>query len=150
MEFDDGSKYEGQWKDDLMNDEKGEYVFANGNRYIGQFCNGMIEGKGKLTIVGEGTYTGQFSKGNIEGHGKFQYDDGRVYEGQFKNCQHHGHGKLTMENGNYIYEGSFKKGMRDGIGTEMKKNVSVTKAVFKKDVLLKDKIIYFENLSVML
>ena len=41
-----------------------------------------------------------------------------------------------MDNGNNIYEGSFKKGMRDGIGTETKKNVSVTKAVFKKDTLL--------------
>ena len=41
-------KYDGNFKDDEYNDENGQYIFENGDTYIGQFKNGKKHGKGLL------------------------------------------------------------------------------------------------------
>ena len=41
-------KYEGNFKDDEYNDENGQFIFENGETYIGQFQNGKKNGKSFL------------------------------------------------------------------------------------------------------
>ena len=45
MEWNNGERYEGEWKNDLK-DGKGIHYFPNGERYEGEFKNGNAEGKG--------------------------------------------------------------------------------------------------------
>ena len=42
--------YEGDWKNDVQQG-KGTYSWANGNKYIGERKNNMFEGKGKIIFV---------------------------------------------------------------------------------------------------
>ena len=47
--YNDGKiKYEGNFKDDEYNDNNGQYIFENGDVYIGQFKNGKKHGNGLL------------------------------------------------------------------------------------------------------
>lgn len=61
----------------------------------------------------KGTYTGDCKKGKADGTGKAVGTS--TYEGEFKNGLPEGKGKYTWSNGDYYY-GSWKKGMKDGMG----------------------------------
>ena len=45
MLFDDGSKYEGHFKDEML-DGIGSLIYANGNHSVGEFKKSLISGKG--------------------------------------------------------------------------------------------------------
>jgi len=47
MEYKNGDRYSGEWKDDFMNG-RGLMNYANGDKYDGDFIKGKKEGKGKL------------------------------------------------------------------------------------------------------
>ena len=76
-------KYDGEWKNDLM-DGKGTLYFRNGNKYEGEFRNNTIEGKGKF-IYTEDVYEGDYKDCEKEGKGAYFFNDGDVYEGDWKN-----------------------------------------------------------------
>ena len=63
-------------------------TYANGHVYVGQWKNGLFEGRG--------TYT---------------WTDGRVYEGDWKEDKKHGQGKMTSADGNVIHEGRWENGV---------------------------------------
>ncbi|HMY67039.1 MAG TPA: hypothetical protein PL163_10330, partial [Leptospiraceae bacterium] len=71
--YNDGSKYEGDFKDGKMNGE-GALTFANGDSYKGNFANDMFSGKGT-----------------------YKYANGDIYEGDFKNDLFDGNGVLTTK-----------------------------------------------------
>ena len=57
-----------------------------GTKYEGQFKNGRHHGIGKLSYEATGdTYEGDWVDGEIEGEGKFNFSNGDVFLGQFKN-----------------------------------------------------------------
>jgi hypothetical protein len=118
---------------------RGVYVSAQGDRYEGEFRNGLMEGQGHWRIVGDGAYRGGMKDGLYHGTGRFDYEDGSVYEGSFAEGvyegqgawvhpdgesylgQHHqgrrhGVGRYTWRNGDY-YEGAFDRGYMHGPGT---------------------------------
>jgi len=55
-----------------------------GTRYEGQFKNGKHHGKGKLTYEATGDcYDGNWVDNDIDGEGKFTFGNGDVFEGEF-------------------------------------------------------------------
>ena len=61
---------------------KGKIIFYNGNYYIGQFKNGLRNGKGtEYYKNGNIKYEGDFIDGIREGNGKYIYENGSYYIG---------------------------------------------------------------------
>ena len=71
MTFQDGSKYEGEFKDEI--DMEGTETFVNGDIYEGEFKYGQLNGQGPIT-----------------------HTDGRICRVQ--RCTYNGQGILTADN----------------------------------------------------
>ena len=131
-------KYYGGFIDNIKNGNGVEY-FENGNKkYEGGFMNGQKAGKGwEFYENGNVKYSGYFLDGQKNGCGIENYEDGhKKYEGSFMNDMYEEKGtfyyeKKKINNGNqslYInninikekiyYEGYWKKGKREGNGSE--------------------------------
>lgn len=78
----------------------GEYE----STYVGEYKNGIREGKGKFTHKDGSTKIGTFINGQLMGYGTMESDDGSSYEGNFINYRFHGKGKMRWGNGS-VFEG---------------------------------------------
>jgi hypothetical protein len=122
--FPSGNKYIGQFKDGHMNGH-GTFLFNNGNKYIGQFNNGDFNGEGTMNYVNGDIYNGQFLNGSIHGSGILTFANGNKYIGNFENNERSGYGVLEYVSGNK-YEGQWRNNLRDGVGTFTKSNQILT------------------------
>ena len=85
-----------------------KYIYDDEQYYIGQFKNGLKDGKGTLYYKnGNIEYEGDFKKGKYDGEGKYIYESGDYYIWQFKEGLCHGKGKEYDKNGNIISEGEW-------------------------------------------
>ena len=116
MIFDNGAKYEGQWKNDKKN---GKGVFTSSHYYD---CENFVGMK----------YEGEFKDDKFDGYGITTYTNGDRYEGEWKNNKQYGSGTVTYFNGEK-YEGEWKEGMFDGIGTFFLKNGERFEGRFKNN-----------------
>lgn len=73
----------------------------------------MYNGEGKYRWSDGGIYTGTFRNDLQHGYGTLVEPDGTEYCGKFYEDNYHGEGRL-VEKG-IIYEGTFKKGKKNGI-----------------------------------
>jgi len=136
--YNDGSKYEGEWKqgraagkgrcevsngtvlegefaDDLPHGHAKE-TRADGSIFEGSFENGKKTGKGRWQSVEEGwTYTGDFKDDYYEGFGQYEWSDGRVYTGEWKQNQFDGYGRMVWADGR-MYEGAYREDKKNGVG----------------------------------
>lgn len=78
--------------------------------YNGYVVANKMSGFGTLTFENGDKYEGNFKNGIFNGQGTFTSASGWVYEGQFKNGLAHGQGKLTTET-QVVYQGKFEQGM---------------------------------------
>ena len=163
---------------DIIDDDKELYDYSinyfyniNGDKYIGNFKNGLKEGYGVLFYDeedelerisyeghfqndkqnGEGTiywincnYEGDWKDGIIEGKGVMKYDNGAKYEGEWKNGKFEGKGILYDYNGD-IYEGDWRNYRREGKGVEYYNDGDIYKGDFKNDIREGYGIIYYND-----
>jgi len=108
-----GDKYTGQYKDGKR-DGRGVYQYANGDIYEGQYQDGLFNGHGIFRFFNGDIYNGQFEAGLFHGTGSFS-TDAFQYVGGFKEDQFHGHGVCTFHNGEQ-FEGTFAADQRNGFG----------------------------------
>ncbi|MTB64462.1 hypothetical protein GGG87_05595 [Streptococcus sp. zg-86] len=78
--------------------------------YQGTLVANKMSGQGSLTFENGDKYKGEFKNGIFNGKGTYVSATGWTYEGEFKNGIADGNGKLTTES-NVIYEGRFKQGI---------------------------------------
>ena len=137
MIYNNGAKYEGEWKDnkkhgkgifisshylncennpglkydgEFFNDKfdgYGKVVYSNGDKYEGEWKNNKQHGRGTLINFTGTKFEGEWLNGKIEGIGKYYMNNGDIYEGHFSDNKFNGYGKYFYNNGNYI-EGIFK------------------------------------------
>jgi len=69
---------------------KGVLMYANGNRYEGEWENDVINGHGTLFYADGDKYEGQWSQGKMHGTGTYTYADGDQYTGEWCDDQRHG------------------------------------------------------------
>ena len=58
---------------------------SNGDNYIGEFKNGLFDGKGQLTDKNGNVFDGDFVKGKKEAFGVIITNKGEKIEGKYKN-----------------------------------------------------------------
>jgi hypothetical protein len=71
-------------------DGKGTVTFPGGQKYVGQFKNGLREGKGTMTFpdtrtsAGQKQYEGEWKEDKPSGKGTVTFYDGRKFVGEWK------------------------------------------------------------------
>ncbi|HSB97497.1 MAG TPA: hypothetical protein VLC91_13655 [Spongiibacteraceae bacterium] len=87
----------------------GEVTFNNGDRFNGEFKNGRIDGKGTWTSGTSGnTYTGNWRNGRRAGEGTYNWAHGtQQYVGEWADDKRQGQGTFTWANGDR-FEGEFR------------------------------------------
>ena len=114
MTFPNGERYEGEFKDGLFHGW-GVYVFQNGDRYEGEFVEDRMSGEGTMAYKNGNVYKGQFHNGVRYGQGLLTFKNGDVYDGEFKDNVRHGQGEYKFANGTR-YTGDFQNNQRHGKG----------------------------------
>jgi len=113
---------------------KGEYIFANGDLYVGEWNNGQKHGEGKF-IYANGCYIGQSKNGQRHGKGEYIFANGDLYVGEWNNGQKHGKGQYISANGDR-YVGEWRDDKMDGYCRyENKTGVTVIEGYWKDDLL---------------
>ena len=123
-------RYIGDFKDGVP-DGKGLHYYRTGEKYEGYFKKGVREGKGVYYYKNGDRYEGDFKNNRIEGKGILYHINGDKYEGEFKNDKPEGKGKTTMSNGDW-YEGFHKNGIPEGKGIAHYSNGERYEGDFKK------------------
>ena len=114
QEFSDGSKYIGDFVNGKMSG-KGKYIWKDGSYYEGDFVDGNFQGYGVRVYPSGSRYEGYWVNDLPSGKGKYTWVDGDYYEGDFLNDKFHGHGKYVYSNGD-CYEGAYVNNNRTGKG----------------------------------
>ncbi len=112
--FDDGSVYNGEWRDEGKGDGKlrsgrGVFTQPDGTTYEGEWVNGRREGQGTLTLQNGDQYVGGFSAGCFQGQGNFVSKGGSSYSGEWRAGKMDGVGELVDSNGGR-FRGIFRQG----------------------------------------
>jgi hypothetical protein len=114
VSYPNGDRYEGEFKNGLL-DGWGVYYYRNGDRYEGEFRADMKCGKGTLVYASGDRYVGAFDKDMRWGDGSITYGNGDKFVGDFRDDTMNGKGTVTYANGNQ-YAGDFKNGLKHGSG----------------------------------
>lgn len=85
IQFNDGSKYCGDFSQAGKIDGHGSISFTNGDYYSGQFSNGVRQGTGTYTWNNGDVYKGNWSDDAMSGNGRYTGINGIVYDGTFLN-----------------------------------------------------------------
>ncbi|DBA84719.1 hypothetical protein WJX77_004824 [Trebouxia sp. C0004] len=112
--FAGGDRYVGQWKEGLPEGE-GKYVWADQSTYEGGWKDGKKDGLGTYWWPTGASYKGEWSDGSMHGVGTFESPDGTRYQGGWARDLKQGLGKKWFPNGD-TYEGLWKGGKPDGPG----------------------------------
>lgn len=124
-----GSKYEGEFLNDLKHGQGIEY-FSNGDIYKGNYFNDNINGKGIEYYNNGNIYKGDFKDNKRDGIGIFEYfENCLIYEGEFRNNKKNGVGVLYYNNG-AVFHGEFKEGQKSGFGICYYKDGSIFEGEF--------------------
>jgi len=115
VQLPDGAVYKGEYKNGLF-DGEGQLVWSNGNRYVGEFRQGLKHGKGRDMLASGTVYDGDFVNGFWEGQGTLETGTGGTYVGEFKQGMLSGKGKYVSFDGK-VYDGDFKNNRMNGKGS---------------------------------
>ncbi len=63
----------------------GTMEYPDGSKYVGEYKDGIWNGMGKYTFPTGANYVGEFSNGQYNGRGTYTSEDGKVESGTWKN-----------------------------------------------------------------
>mmetsp|Transcript_27843 Transcript_27843/g.42984 ORF Transcript_27843/g.42984 Transcript_27843/m.42984 type:complete len:698 (+) Transcript_27843:57-2150(+) len=93
----------------------GELAWKNGDKYVGKFKDGFIEGRGTMTFRDNTEYSGQWKRNKFHGDGTRRFHNGNVYNGNYTDGKRQGQGKCYFANGD-MYVGDWKDDTIHGFG----------------------------------
>eukprot|EP00928_Gymnodinium_smaydae_P019741 TRINITY_DN17593_c0_g1_i1.p1 TRINITY_DN17593_c0_g1~~TRINITY_DN17593_c0_g1_i1.p1 ORF type:complete len:1170 (-),score=191.75 TRINITY_DN17593_c0_g1_i1:88-3486(-) len=127
--------YSGSWLHGERHGE-GQCEFADGSRYVGQWCRSRYHGKGAFHAAsgapssagaapsaaaaetnqpGCESYDGEWVEGRREGQAEWRDGRGGVFKGWFKDGQLQGDGEAKLASGDH-YRGQWRQGRKHGAG----------------------------------
>ncbi len=130
--FPNGDRYEGEFENGLFHGW-GVYRYANGDRYEGEFEKDMKHGQGVFLFRNGDIYTGPFRHNMKHGRGRLAFANGDRYVGEFADNAIRGKGMMLYRNGNR-YAGDFSNGLKHGNGTFSFANGDTYKGSFRNDL----------------
>jgi len=113
--LEDGTKYEGEWKEDMRNGQ-GTVTFTDGTKYTGGWLNDQMHGKGTYTWPNGNKYVGDLQYDKLEGQGTFTTAAGDKYSGTWANSKRNGQGTMEFADGSK-YTGEWMDNYMHGKGT---------------------------------
>ncbi len=113
--WEDGDKEIGNFLNGSLNGE-GEIIWSSGNYEKGNYVNGQLEGMGTWKNAKGDKYVGEWKKDLKDGKGTYTWFNGDNYVGEYKKNVRDGFGKYYYSDGNY-YEGEWSEGYENGKGT---------------------------------
>jgi len=132
VSFPNGDRYEGEFRNGLMHGW-GVYVSKLGDRYEGMFANDLRNGSGTQTTTSGDRYTGMFVSGIRHGLGSLAQSDGSRYAGDFRNDMINGRGVMYYPDDSK-YAGDFMNGRKHGKGVIRFPNGDVYEGEFRADL----------------
>ena len=132
VSFPNGDRYEGEFRNGLMHGW-GVYVSKLGDRYEGRFENDIRHGQGTLSTTSGERFTGTYVNGIRHGRGSLTRSDGTRYAGDFRNDLINGRGVMYYPDGSK-YAGTFTNGKRHGQGVIRFPNGDVYEGEFREDL----------------
>ena len=94
---------------------------AGGDKYVGEWKDGQLNGQGTFTWATGEKYVGEFKDSNRHGQGTHIFADGNKYVGEQKDDKRHGQGTFYYLANNQFkgdkYIGEFKDDKKNGQGT---------------------------------
>jgi len=112
--FENGNKFVGKWKSGNINGF-GQYTWEEIGSYQGNWLDGKKHGYGEMVWIDGSKYEGGWALDEFNGYGTYYYNNGDIYKGEWKNGNKNGKGIFTWKSGN-IYEGNWINGKRTGNG----------------------------------
>lgn len=109
-----GDKYIGKFNDGYI-DGRGTIYFRDGTEYAGQWKKNRFHGEGTRRFQNGNVYNGNYVDGKRQGQGKCYFANGDMYVGDWKGDTIHGFGRYYYNNG-HSFEGMFRDGKRNGRG----------------------------------
>lgn len=109
-----GETYFGEWTDSKFHGI-GQYIFYDGNIYEGTFVDGSRNGAGVFTFENGLLYKGNHINEAFNGSGVMIWPTGDRYEGEWRADNQNGYGIMVWTDGDR-YEGEWKNGKRTGKG----------------------------------
>jgi TonB family protein len=113
--FNDGNRYVGEFKDGKLNGQ-GTYISTSGVKLVGEFKDSQLNGQGTVTHPNGEKTVGEFKDGKRNGQGTNTFASGNKYVGQFKDDAYNGQGTFTFASGDK-YVGEWKDNRHNGQGT---------------------------------
>jgi hypothetical protein len=95
------SVFKGQLKDGRPEGQGALMVFTTGLSYIGDWHDGLMNGRGVLRLENGDKYDGEFLAGKMSGQGRYAATDGSVFIGSFRDGQKDGEGLLLRPDGSF-------------------------------------------------
>ncbi|MCF0114660.1 MAG: hypothetical protein HUJ56_04850, partial [Erysipelotrichaceae bacterium] len=144
--YSDGSTYKGRLNGGKPHGQ-GKFIGANGTAYYeGDFKDGKRSGygTGTETSTDGNKYEGEFRNGLWHGKGTITYANGSMYEGQLKYRQRDGYGIMIYEDGT-TYEGSWEKSKRSGQGRFQSSNGTISEGEWREDKMIRISKMTFVN-----
>lgn len=105
--FADGDTYQGDWHEGKIHGN-GIYTFADGSRYEGSWKDGIKSGCGLYVFANGDSYSGEYLNGNRHGQGTYTWGSGRKYVGQWAFNRRNGFGTLYDRNGSVLFQGQWR------------------------------------------
>ncbi len=109
-----GEKYVGEFRNHKRHGQ-GAFTFANGNKYVGEWRDDKYY-EGKFIYANDDKYVGEFRDNMRRGQGAFTFANGNKYVGAWHDDKYYGQGTFTYANDDE-YVGEFRDGKRHGQGT---------------------------------
>jgi hypothetical protein len=132
MTWTNGDRYEGEFFNGVRHGH-GSLFFADGSEYVGEWECNYMHGSGTRRFVNGDVYVGTYKDGKRCGpDGRFYFANGDLYVGRWSDDVMNGIGRYYYGNGQR-FEGRFKNGKRHGPGKFQRVDGSLDQFLYLND-----------------